>query len=196
MVKFTINLVPSLEPYKKTLANVTSSKPTTTTTTEQGTVKIENFFYDIIGISNTQPKSPHNDDAENSSNSIITDNTQNPSENAKPGTAQDPNDAEDTTVTEISRDDHLDDLGIQSNKKNVLNFTIDAGVFHSLEKITQKIIELEKKGFNAYFLNTMLNNKKAYLLRIGLFNNQKEALNIAFKLSKEGVKSEVLPMVQ
>ena len=42
----------------------------------------------------------------------------------------------------------------------------------------------------------MLNNKKAYLLRIGLFDNQKEALNIAFKLNKEGVKSEVLPMVQ
>ena len=211
MIKLTINLVPSLETNQKTSMNVASSQPTATTTnTKNRTITSESFFYDLIGASNTQPEPSingnidDNDDTnhtENPSEPTITDNTQNTLDSTESDdsdesdTTQD-NHPEATTITGVSREDHLDDLSIHSNKRNVLNFTIDGGIYHSLEEITQKIIELEKKGFNAYFLNTMLNNKKAYLLRIGLFDNQKEALNIAFKLNKEGVKSEVLPMVQ
>ncbi len=103
-----------------------------------------------------------------------------------------------------STDHHLDDLGLTdanptpietTEPRSVLNYTVDVGIFFSEAEVIKKVNKLQKEKFNAYFIKTKLGKRKAYLVRVGFFDNQEAAEKIALQLDEKGIKSEVLPIV-
>lgn len=96
-----------------------------------------------------------------------------------------------------SNQDHLEDLAIIGTKstKSILNYTLDIGIFYSERTVIDQVTQLQKKGFNAYYVKTKMGNRTAYLGRIGFYEDVREATNISGLLKKQGISAEVLPIV-